>query len=688
MGNVCGSFKRTPPESLPLVRRHSDRLDLGEKLPSSVTVSIDVTKVAAAGVIELHRSDTAAGFVISHELVYGTDQQSLMDAFEVNLCKQQQPGEYRLEVRHRTHGRPVNISGQSSLEVKLYVPAGVQAVLSETRLSISTTSIDVTHMFPRLDFFNEEVRVRTASGDIRFGEVVSARVVDIESSSGDVTVETAAASHLVGVRTTSGDLTFGEVRGPTEEVRLCASSGDVVVRRVVSASRLVRVQTTSGKVRVNEYRDARAVNVYTSSGNVRSQVIHALEQVSVKTTSGEVEVAHVAGTAHDVSLCTSSNDITVTRVDAQGRVQINSTSGNVRLDHLEGDVDEASIRTSSGDLRVKHLAVRGRVNVSSTSGKCELENVPNAAEITINSSSGDIRVNSLLAKEVVSLSTTSGDIIVRSLVAAADVRLRSSSGDMCVNGNGIERDQKSFSGLVYSRALSVNTTSGQQEFHSVTLSNDPRLGYSSSDAARTQLQTSSGDIQVHAFRVAVPPSQRWATQVRSTSGDVTFKVSEPLPSFAFELQSTSGDREVRTQREWTSINAPKGCKRGRYSADGSSSSYALPPPPPFPPAVTRDADDHYLPAYTTLDVAQGDDRSSDSKRDYEDGEDKRERRRQDKEERRERKREEKQEKRERKQEEKERKREAREGEHFTVTKVDGDHTISMQSSSGDLSLYF
>jgi|GEM_PF-1358766 len=157
----------------------------------------------------------------------------------------------------------------------------------------------------------EKLETRTASGDVRVGDVVGRSVV--QTASGDVIVSTTGECDL---RTASGDIEVHSVAG---EAVVHSTSGDV------------RLDVTGGDV------NARSV-----SGDVRALDVTA-GRAEVITVSGDVEIGIHAGTLTAVDLSTVSG---ATDTDFQIR-------DDAPAEEEDGPTLDLRVKTTSGNIRLR-----------------------------------------------------------------------------------------------------------------------------------------------------------------------------------------------------------------------------------------------------------------------------------------------------------------------------------------------
>lgn len=168
---------------------------------------------------------------------------------QIDVTHEERAGRHvvRVEQRERIRWGPIQINWGGDVEVKVVLPAGAE-------LELSGAATDI-----RADGRFGVVAAKTASGDIRLGEVDGR--LDVKTASGDVSLDRVTADQASLV-TVSGDVEIGDVEA---DLTLRTVSGDVTLRTVREA---LTVSTTSGDVelRALEGGDLRVQSV---SGDVR-----------------------------------------------------------------------------------------------------------------------------------------------------------------------------------------------------------------------------------------------------------------------------------------------------------------------------------------------------------------------------------------------------------------------------------
>ncbi|KAL7748014.1 hypothetical protein RI367_006560 [Sorochytrium milnesiophthora] len=388
---------RKCPEKMPLKRTHCGSIPLPDKLGDGAVVTVDLGELTAEGVVELTTWPSDSGNhnrVIGHELVYGTDSQTLLDGLVVE--KQSLGTEYRLVAKHQ-HPKHNTPTSKSAVTLKLYLP---QRVASDGENNVSlhirtrnTNIVQCDATLPVLSQFGGHIFLHSVSGDIKLGKVSNTRHLSVQSHSGGIKLE-----------------------------QLCSS---------MSMPARVHLESVTGDIHLGNISDAGCVKLATSSGNVHADLVSSNGHVEVSTVSGGVRLDMIPA-AHSVALRSASADVCVGTVVAHSRLAISTVSGNIKSRHLlsGGAVELSSV---SGTVRTQHssdslsgIAFRNALSVSSSSGLLDLSQV-----VVMNDSNSNSDVDT---PAKVTLTTSSGDIAVKQFKTATvaprgfDVQASSSSG--------------------------------------------------------------------------------------------------------------------------------------------------------------------------------------------------------------------------------------------------------------------
>jgi DUF4097 and DUF4098 domain-containing protein YvlB len=230
--------------------------------------------------------------------------------------------------------------------------------------------------------YTKNIKIKASSGKIEGGDIDTHSEISLETSSGNISVNTITAN-TVKLRASSGNIIFDEING---NVSTESSSGNI----------------TLGQINGN-------LTAAASSGSIKGDTVHG--NADIRTKSGGIIFGSVDG---DITAASSSGRITLNRVTGSvtakassgainctvtenaGDISLTTSSGRVTLDVPRNFVFNFSSRTSSGRLSTpfseklfsplsdKH-SVRGIIGNETTSN-----DTPN---VNIQTSSGAIKIN-------------------------------------------------------------------------------------------------------------------------------------------------------------------------------------------------------------------------------------------------------------------------------------------------------
>mgnify|MGYP001081939206 CR=1 FL=1 len=245
-------------------------------------------------------------------------------------------------------------------------------------------------------------------------------------------------------------------------------------------------------------------------------------------------------------LVSSSGDLAASGVT--GTVELQTNSGDVQAENVDGAV---SAQSSSGDITLIGLSETGDLEVKTVSGDLVLRDVT-ADSLTARSSSGRIQVEGVTLGGGLDLENSSGDVTVVA-VRATSYRLASVSGSLTLDGCSGPLDLRTYSGTIEVRnaaeaELALGTTSGKICFsgslhtrgeHRVeSTSGDVYLVLPADAAFDLDVETDSGDIQTD-FAVTMTEFDRKHVAGEVNGGGPLLRVS--TSSGDITLKSTTGE---------------------------------------------------------------------------------------------------------------------------------------------------
>lgn len=170
----------------------------------------------------------------------------------------------------------------------------------------------------------DDLKIVTSSGDIDMEYYLLVGNIDIEASSGDVTVNGSNSDSLT-IATRSGDIKIDSAS--SKDTRISANSGDVRLGDVVTDN--VDLKTSSGNITSGSIK-AKRINGRASSGDVMIRDCDASE-INIMTNSGDVSIGIGSEMKYEYTTKTSSGDVNVpdSVKGADGKCNIETSSGDI-----------------------------------------------------------------------------------------------------------------------------------------------------------------------------------------------------------------------------------------------------------------------------------------------------------------------------------------------------------------------
>lgn len=170
----------------------------------------------------------------------------------------------------------------------------------------------------------DDLKIMTSSGDIDMEYYLLVGNIDIEASSGDVTVNGSNSDSLT-IATRSGNIKIDSAS--SKDTRISANSGDVSLGDVVTDN--VDLKTSSGNITSGSIK-AKRINGRASSGDVMIRDCDASE-INIMTNSGDVSIGIGSEMKYEYTTKTSSGDVNVpdSVKGADGKCNIETSSGDI-----------------------------------------------------------------------------------------------------------------------------------------------------------------------------------------------------------------------------------------------------------------------------------------------------------------------------------------------------------------------
>jgi hypothetical protein len=189
------------------------------------------------------------------------------------------------------------------------------------------------------------ITIKTSSGNIEGNGDYTASLINLESSSGNISVNRIAAKKA-GLKASSGNIRCEAINGDGD---IRTSSGRIVVG---SVNGNISAESSSGSIEVN-YANGK-VNAKSSSGNIHCAAAESVGDISITSSSGGVSLNVPKTLAFSFSSRTSSGSLRTPFSDklfspvsdkksVQGVVNGNTTTENLR---------DINIKTTSGSIRI------------------------------------------------------------------------------------------------------------------------------------------------------------------------------------------------------------------------------------------------------------------------------------------------------------------------------------------------
>jgi DUF4097 and DUF4098 domain-containing protein YvlB len=193
--------------------------------------------------------------------------------------------------------------------------------------------------------YTKTFSVKTASGNIEAGGEFSCSEISIESSSGNMSINTLAAV-TVKLKALSGNIGGETLRG---NANIHTISGRIVFDNIDGD---ISAKSSSGSIRLAS--TAGSVTAETSSGNIRCTVSESAGNISLKATSGSVTLNLPRNLRFNFSSRTSSGSLSTPFSERlfSPVSDRHTTEGVIGNETISGTNLDITIRTSSGSIKV------------------------------------------------------------------------------------------------------------------------------------------------------------------------------------------------------------------------------------------------------------------------------------------------------------------------------------------------
>jgi DUF4097 and DUF4098 domain-containing protein YvlB len=211
--------------------------------------------------------------------------------------------------------------------------------------------------------FDGSIKIKVSSGEIESSADIFCSKINIESSSGSISVKSITAD-TVGIKSSSGSINIGNIKG------------------------YISTESSSGRIEINQ-----ASGILSAKNKSGSIVFNKIEgNVSAEASSGSIDLKLVLGS---VNAETTSGSIRCTIGEPTGNISLTASSGGVRLNLPRSSNFNFSSKTSSGSLSTPFSdklfsPVNDKKSIQGVIGGNVSENIPS---INIKTSSGSIKID-------------------------------------------------------------------------------------------------------------------------------------------------------------------------------------------------------------------------------------------------------------------------------------------------------
>lgn len=205
----------------------------------------------------------------------------------------------------------------------------------------------------------------------------------------EVLVELPAGLSL-SILTGSGDVTVTDVSAGV--LAIAASSGDVTLQNCrISGS--CTVGTTSGELELENLTLSAEAHVESASGDLELSHVACEDSLSIFTTSGELELENLT-VSGDTSVDVTSGDVSLSGCALSGDADLTATSGDISGSAVfSGDV---TIQTQSGDieLNLSDSPAHALGDTQSQSGTLDIQGTDpdGSCVLNVTTASGDVQI--------------------------------------------------------------------------------------------------------------------------------------------------------------------------------------------------------------------------------------------------------------------------------------------------------
>jgi DUF4097 and DUF4098 domain-containing protein YvlB len=191
--------------------------------------------------------------------------------------------------------------------------------------------------------YSNTLNIKTSSGRIESSDELSCSKINIESSSGSISINTITAD-TIKIKTTSGRVLGERIQG---NVNINTNSGSIVFGRIVGN---VSAETSNGKIEFNVVTGS--VNAKTTSGSIQCTINEPGGNISLTTSSGGVRVSLPRNFNFNFYSHTSSGRLTTPFSDNLFSPVNNRNSTQGVIGNTSENIPTINIRTRSGSINI------------------------------------------------------------------------------------------------------------------------------------------------------------------------------------------------------------------------------------------------------------------------------------------------------------------------------------------------
>lgn len=251
------------------------------------------------------------------------------------------------------------VAGKGTVIIEYIDSAPKREQAGKLKVTKGSGSVDITVVIPSMSFsgsitrrlrvklpanFAPTIRAVTSSGDIdAIG--LSLTALDLDASSGEISLNKIRLTDQLEVDTSSGDVEIDSVEASKIEIE--TSSGDQKLKGLL-ANKTIELEASSGSIEGNM--NAKKLEFKTSSGGVGIQLHKSIEKIKGKASSGDITLVLPKEFGFLLDVNTSSGDI---EVDFPVTIQGKLKRGKSLVGNVGDKKGRVKLNTFSGDITIK-----------------------------------------------------------------------------------------------------------------------------------------------------------------------------------------------------------------------------------------------------------------------------------------------------------------------------------------------